>query len=330
MIEYNWGSQTCLVTGGSGFGGSHLCEKLLTLGARVIVIDRWLPKDSYLVLSGNDKYVHYIQGDIKDLELLKTILDRFQVDIVFHLAAQPIVPFSNTSPYETLATNAMGTYAVLEAIRTAYQQPRLVFASSGAYYGTTSTATPIKEEDTPLPATNIYGPSKVAGDIVVRSFAKTFGIKAAVCRFMNTYGPGDTNFSRLVPRALFNLFNNPAGPYDFGDRDDGTTKLDFLYIADMAEAYIAVAEHLDDLEADAVNVGTGTLHSIQEIANSVSRLFDGEPRQAIFSGEPKTTIISKCLDNTKITQLTNWTPKTSPEDGIRKSIDWYREHWKQL
>lgn len=113
-----WLGRQCLVTGGSGFGGSHLCESLLALGARVYILDRWLPKNSYLVLANIAPQVNYIQGDIRDIDLLRQTLQRFEINTVFHLAAQPIVPISNVLPFETLSVNTEGTYTVLEAIRT--------------------------------------------------------------------------------------------------------------------------------------------------------------------------------------------------------------------
>lgn len=95
-----WGGKRCLVTGGYGFGGSHLCEQLLEKGARVYVLDRETPTNSYLVLTGLASSIHYICADVRDLELLKISLERFEIDTVFHLAAQPVVPISNVHPYE--------------------------------------------------------------------------------------------------------------------------------------------------------------------------------------------------------------------------------------
>jgi CDP-glucose 4,6-dehydratase len=136
-IEFAWKNKRCLVTGGMGFGGSHLSEQLLRRGAKVFILDRLNPPDSYLNISGLAGNINCIVGDVRDLELIKFILCRYEVDSVFHLAAQPIVPMSVCLPYETLSVNALGTFAVLEAVRLSPLRPALVFASSGAYYGTT-------------------------------------------------------------------------------------------------------------------------------------------------------------------------------------------------
>lgn len=323
-----WNRRPCLVTGGAGFGGSHLCEQLVVRKARVYVLDHWLSIKSYLALQGLVNNIEFIQGDIRDLEFVKHVLERFEIETVFHLAAQPIVPMSNIVPYETLSINAMGTYSILEAVRTTSLTNRLVFASSGAYYGTTTIDRGIKEEDRPLSSTNIYAPSKVAGDIAVRCYARIYGIKAATCRFMNTYGPGDTNFSRIIPRAVQNLITQ--APYEFGDRDDGTTKLDYMHVRDMANAYIKVAEHLESISGEAFNFGGGNPISVRDLTIMVSTAFDGKTREPKFFGPLKARPLIKSLDITKAKDILGWQPTTSLEEGLRETIDWYKENWDRL
>ncbi|MFA7495787.1 MAG: NAD-dependent epimerase/dehydratase family protein [Acidithiobacillus sp.] len=323
-----WEGRQCLVTGGAGFGGSHLCELLLALGAKVHVMDRWLPSNSYLVIADLVSRINYIQGDIRDMDLLRLTLQRFNINTIFHLAAQPIVPISNVLPYETFSINAGGTYTVLEAVRTAQCVENLVFASSGAYYGATSTHQAIPETHPPLPATNIYAPSKVAGDVAVRTYAEVYSIKAATCRFMNTFGPGDSNFSRIVPRAIQNMINE--APYDFGSRDDGSSQIDCLYIDDMTRAYISVAEHLDKVSGEAFNFGTGAPISTRALATAANRVFGGKKTLPQFSGPAKTTPSIKYLDISKSQKLLGWKPTTTLEDGLEATIAWYRENWHRL
>ncbi|HLM76291.1 MAG TPA: NAD(P)-dependent oxidoreductase [Polyangiaceae bacterium] len=320
--------KVCLVTGGAGFGGSHLAEQLLARGAKVVVLDRWLPRTSYLALAGLLPRVDFLQGDVRDLDLVRQTLERFDIDTVFHLAAQPLVPTSNALPFETLSVNAMGTYAVLEAIRGSTRTKRLVFASSGAYYGTTSGAEPIREDDAPLVATNIYAPSKAAADLAVRCYAKIYGLKAAVCRFMNTYGPGDTNFSRLVPRAAKNLIE--GAELDFGDRDDGTTVLTYMHVRDMASAYIRMAEQLDAIAGEAFNFGGNKPLSTREMALLCARAFGGEAREPAFHGPRREVPLRKVLDTRKAKEALGWELETPLEEGLRETFAWYREFWDRL
>jgi CDP-glucose 4,6-dehydratase len=316
------------VTGGAGFGGSHLCAELIERGAKVYVLDRVFPRNAYLVVQGLESKVEFIQGDVRDLELLKLAIERYEIDAIFHLAAQPIAPMSNVLPFETLSVNALGTYAVLEAMRTTRSAKTLVFASSGAHYGATTTDKPIAEDDAPLPAVNLYGPSKTAADVVVRTYADVYGLGAAVCRFMNTYGPGDTNFSRIVPRAVVNLLNGAA--YDFGDRDDGTTRLDFLHIRDMTGAYLAVAEQMEVARGQAFNFGRGQPVSTGEVARTASLAFDGVEREPLFRGAKRELPVIKYLDIRKAHSVLGWQPRTPLEQGLRETIDWYRSHLQRL
>ena len=327
MGDY-WQSRACLITGGAGFGGSHLSKQLLELGAIVHVLDVHLPANCYLKLSGAAEKVGFHEGDVRDLNRVQSVLANHDIDTVFHLAAQPLVPKSNSHPYETLSINAMGTYTVLEAIRNSDSQPRLVFASSGAYYGTTWTSEPISEEQPPLVAGNIYSPSKVAADSAVRCYSETYGIQTVCCRFINAYGPGDSNFSRIVPRAIRNLIRDES--YDFGERDDGTTCLDYMHIRDMTQAYIRAAEKLPDVAGEAFNFGTGTTTSTRQLAEMISRIFDGRDREPLFAGPARDRPVIKRLDVSKAMQVLGWHASLSLEEGLAHTVNWYREFWDRL
>jgi CDP-glucose 4,6-dehydratase len=311
-----------------GFGGSHLCEQLLRKGARVYVVDRFRPADSYLVLTGLVDYVDYFPGDVRDLELMKLLLYRYEIEIVFHLAAQPIVPMSVCLPYETLSINTLGTYAVLEAVRTSPLHPSLVFASSGAYYGTTHQHDLILEEQPANRAANLYGASKIAADFGVRCYAQTFGIKAAVCRFMNTYGPGSTNYSTIVPGAIRRLLENE--PYDFGERDDGSTVFEFMHVRDMARAYMSLAQNIDAVRGDVFNFSGGNPITIRELTELISRLYDGQERAPLFRGDPRTEPICKCLDCSKAERILGWRPSINLVEGLLETIQWYRTYRLKL
>jgi CDP-glucose 4,6-dehydratase len=305
-----------------------LCAELLARGAKVYVLDRVFPRNSYLVRQGLEQRVEFIQGDIRDLDLLRLSIERYEIDTIFHLAAQPIAPLSNVLPFETLSVNALGTYTVLEAMRTTRCAKSLVFASSGAHYGATTTDKPIGEDDALCPALNLYGPSKTAGDVAVQSYARVYDLGAAVCRFMNTYGPGDTNFSRIVPRAIHNLLT--GAPYDFGERDDGSTRLDFVHIRDMTGAYLCVAEQMGVAKGQAFNFGRGQPVSTGDLARLASRAFDGVERQPLFRGPTRATPIVKTLDIGKAKRLLGWQPETSLDQGLRETIAWYRAHLAAL
>jgi nucleoside-diphosphate-sugar epimerase len=298
--------------------------------ARVYVLDKLLPSDSYLHFAGIADEIHFVNADIRDAANLKLLFARYQFDTVFHTAAQPIVSISNALPLETAETNITGTFNVLEACRLVKEPPRLVFASSGAYYGATSTSAAIPEEATPLPSGNIYAASKVAGDIAARTYAKTYGLRTACCRWMNTYGPGDTNFSRIVPATLRRFLR---GERALLDGTDGSNVLELLHVRDMAEAYLTVAENLDkaDVVGEAFNFGSGeplTLHravlNLAKIWNELTYPHEQVIAEPIITGPHSDSV--KFLDIRKAHSRLGWMPRTTLDDGLRETAHWYREH----
>ena len=314
-------AKNVLVTGGSGFGGSYLVSRLIERGDRVWNFDLVAPTPARMALLPAVAAATYVHGDCRNLELLATLLHKNGIDEVFHLAAQPIVPLSIVLPFETLVNNAVGAYSVLEAVRLVPVGATVV-ASSGAYYGTTTQPGLISESAPPLPASNLYAPGKVAADLAAQSYAMTFGLPIGVCRFMNTYGPGDDNTSRLVPRALELLL--AGGAYDFGDRDDGSTRLDFLHVSDMTSAYLRVADHVREVGGtDAVfNIGTGVGTETREIVSMMSRLFDGREREPIFRGPRRAVRVEKVLDVSKARDVLRWEASLTTACGLQTLFDW--------
>lgn len=323
-----WTNRPVLVIGGAGFGGAHLCEQLARRGARVWVQDKVLWPDSYLRLGGVAKDVSFLPGDIRDATETKLLIERLEVDTVFLLAAQPIVSISNSLPLETAEVNIMGTYHVLEALRLSRKTKRLVFASSGAYYGATNTTEAIPEDAPPLPAANIYAPSKVAADLAVRCYAKIYGLQTAVCRWMNTYGPGDTNFSRIVPITIRRLLH---GEQPLIDGTDGSNVLELLHVRDMAEGYITAAEKLDQpgVCGEAFNFGSGAPLTLREAVMALTRAWNevtGESRdeEPLITG-PRVQSV-KYLDIRKAQQQLSWQPDVALDEGLRETVAWYHAH----
>ena len=320
-----WRGRKVLVAGGAGFGGAHLCEALLKREARVTVLDRDLPADSYLRLAGLDGRLAFVAGDIRDAAAMKLLVARLEPETVFLLAAQPIVSISNALPLETAEANIMGTYHLLEACRLSRRSRRLVFASSGAYYGATDTAAAIPEDATPLPAANIYAPTKVAADIAVRSYARIYGLQTVVCRWMNTYGQGDTNYTRIVPATLRRLLR---GERPLIDGTDGSNVLELLNVSDMAEGYIAAAERAAEpgVCGEAFNFGSGAPLSLREAMSELARAWNdvtGEcvPEEPIITGPPVRSV--KYLDITRARERLGWHPSTPLAEGLRATVAWY-------
>ena len=310
-----WKDRPVLVTGGSGFGGSHLIRHLLDAEAVVTSIDLHHP--------GGDRSIdraHFEQGDIRYQNKFRRLLDQQGIDTVFHLAAQAIVPESLRDPAATWSINLEGTLSVLEAMRRSRDARRLVLASSGAVYGSVSASDPIREDHPAGPIAHAYAASKIAAEAAVESHSRAYGLHSVRCRFMNTYGPGDRHTSRLIPGAIQRLTNNQ--PYDFGDRDDGSAKLDFLHIDDMCRAYLAAGENLESPEVSgrAINFGSATPIAISQVARQVSKAFDGTRREPIFDGEKRELPVRKSLDITRAKDLLGWQPQIELDQGIAETV----------
>ncbi|HEX8464327.1 MAG TPA: NAD(P)-dependent oxidoreductase [Abditibacterium sp.] len=320
--------ESALVLGAAGFCGAHLCDQLTQKGTRVIGFDRVLPPDSWLYSSGALSKIHFVNGDILDLAGLKLLLARFPVETVFLLAAQPIVAISNQLPLETAHVNIIGTYNVLEAIRAQKTPPKLVFASSGAYYGATNAREAIKENEPALVAGNIYAPTKAAADLAVRCYAKIYDLRAASCRWMNTYGPGDTNFSRIIPLNMHRFARGEAGLID---GTDGTNVLEMLHVRDMIAAYIRVAERLEDenVRGEAFNFGGGVPLELRFVVSEAARAWNSlgdvqVPEAPEITGLKIDSV--KYLDVSKAERVLGWKPQIGLFEGLCETASWYHDY----
>jgi CDP-glucose 4,6-dehydratase len=317
-------ANAALVTGGSGFVGAWLCRELLVRDVPVVSLDR-APREgrpSALALLGVQQRVTRVEGDLLDTELVRRTLADHRVGTVFHLAAQTIVGVAAASPASTFETNVGGTWSVLEACRE-HGVERVVVASSDKAYGAHDTL-PYRE-DYPLRPTAPYEASKAAADLIARSYWHTYGLPVAVTRFANVYGGGDTNFSRLVPEAVSAALDGRPPVL----RSDGSPERDFLYVEDAARAYVAIAEALDrdPVRGQAFNAGGGRPHPVGEVVELIARLAGtGVEPDIRGAGNPEGEIDRQYVDAAKIRERVGWRPQVELEEGLRRTIDWYRAH----
>lgn len=311
-----------LVTGADGLLGSCLAGALLDGGVRVVTIRRDEPAVGALELRGLADRVDVVHGDICAEGLVARALGEYEVDGVFHLAAQTLVGTANRAPLSTFETNIRGTWLLLEACR-AQRVARVVVASSDKAYGR-AVELPYRETQ-PLNATYPYDVSKAACDLIARSYWHTYGLPVAVTRCANLYGPADTNRSRLIPEAVSAALDGRAPVI----RSDGSPERDFLYVEDAVAAYLAIWAALGRGEGmgEAFNAGGGTPRSVRDVVSLVCRLA-GSAIDPDIRGEgvPPGEIDSQWLDASKLRALTGWEPEVSLEEGLRRTIDWYRAH----
>ncbi len=311
-----------LVTGAKGFAGSWLAKALLDSGAQVTSLDRGGREPSGLELLGVAGGVHDVTGDLRDGDLVLSLIREDSIDAVFHLAAQAIVGDANASPVPTFEANIQGTWTLLEACRQAGVEA-VVVASSDKAYGSHDELP--YTEDSALQPIYPYDVSKAATDLIARSYWHTHRLPAAVTRLANIYGGGDRNFSRLIPETVTAVLEGRRPVI----RSDGSPERDFLYVEDASSAYLAIADALaaGRSRGEAFNAGWGRPHPVREVVETICELGPGEIEADYRgAGNPSGEIERQYLDAAKIRAEIGWEPSVELREGLRRTLDWYAAH----
>lgn len=286
----------------------------------VCLVRDWVPQ-SELVHNHLIEKIKVVRGDVRDQELLERILGEFEIDTVIHLAAQTIVTIANRNPISTFESNIGGTWALLEACRRSPKVKQIVVASSDKAYGDQEIL-PYKE-DTPLAGQHPYDVSKSCADLIAHAYAVTYDLPVAITRCGNFFGGGDLNWNRIVPGTIRSILRgqNPV------IRSDGKFIRDYFYVEDGAEAYIALAESLatnSQLHGEAFNFSYENHQTVLQIVEKILDLMGSSLTPAILN-EANNEILAQSLDATKARAMLNWTPSTGYENGLQKTITWYKE-----
>jgi CDP-glucose 4,6-dehydratase len=319
---------SALVTGGRGFVGGWLAKGLLERGDRVVSFDRRgrSERPSAIGMLGIEDELAQVEADLTDPDAVARVLADHEVEVVFHLAAETIVGDVQRSPVRGFESNVRGTWTVLQAALD-HGVAGVVVASSDKAYGAHDEL-PYRE-DFALQATAPYEASKAAADVIARSYWHSFGLPVAVTRFANIYGGGDLNFSRLVPEAVSAALSGRAPVL----RSDGTPERDFLFVEDAASAYLAIADALDrsDVRGEAFNAGGGRPYAVREVVELIARLAGtGVEPEVRGEGNPAGEIDRQWVDPTKLRERVGWEPKVGLEEGLERTIAWYRAHPEAL
>jgi len=326
MSNQFWQDRRVFVTGASGLVGGWLAEKLLQLGADVIVLLRdWVP-GSRLLSHQSLKKATLVRGDLSDSRVLERILAEYEVESVIHLAAQTIVPIANKNPLSTFESNIAGTWNLLEACRHVKSISSIVVASSDKAYGDVPEL-PYRE-DMPLKAVYPYDVSKACADMISHSYAKSFGLPIGITRCGNFFGGGDLNWNRLIPGTIRSVIrgNQPI------IRSDGQLVRDYIYVEDAVSAYLATSESLSkfpDLKGEAFNFSNETQKNVLELVQTVLSELKSDLKP-IIKGENHGEIQSQYLDSSKARNVLNWTPKFGLDEGLRKTIQWYKNYFEKI
>jgi len=316
-----WRDRSVLVTGGTGFLGSWLVPRLTDAGANVVCLVRdWVPQ-SELVRSGSIEKVNVVRGDICDQSLVERTLGEYEVEVVFHLAAQTIVGIANRNPLSTFSTNIGGTWNLLEACRRSPRVQSIVLASSDKAYGD-QTQLPY-DEAMPLQGRHPYDVSKSCADLLAQTYAATYDLPVAITRCGNFFGGGDLNWNRVVPGTIRSALHGEPPVI----RSDGKFVRDYFYIEDGAAAYMLLAERLASyraLRGQAFNFSNESQVSVIELVDLILNKMNSSLEPQILN-QASNEIRHQYLSAERARNLLNWQPQFTLEEGLNHTIAWYRE-----
>jgi CDP-glucose 4,6-dehydratase len=316
-----WVDRPVLVTGATGLIGGWLVRRLLEAGADVVCLVRdWVPQ-SELVRGALIERVKVVRGDVCDQEMMERTLGEYEVDTVIHLAAQTIVGIANRNPVSTFETNIGGTWALLEAARRSPTVKQIVVASSDKAYGDHEQL-PYSEE-APLQGRHPYDVSKSCADLIAQAYAETYETPVAITRCGNFYGGGDLNWNRIVPGTIRSILRGQRPVI----RSDGQYVRDYFYAEDGAAANMVLAEALakdTSLRGQAFNFSNETQVTVLELAQRILGLMESDLEPEIRN-EATNEIRHQYLSAAKARRMLDWRPLFSLDEGLRRTIDWYKE-----
>lgn len=316
-----WKDRNVFVTGGTGFIGGWLVELLLKEGANVVGLVRDRVPRARIVRERVLDRITVVTGAVEDYDLLERALAEYEVDTVFHLAAQTIVATANRLPKPTLETNVRGSWNVFEACRRVDTVKRVVFASSDKAYGSHETLP--YSEDAPLQGRHPYDVSKSTADLIAKAYAETYGLPVAITRCGNVYGPGDLNFSRIVPGTIRSALRGERPVI----RSDGTPVRDYIHVEDVARAYVLLAEAMargTSFAGEAFNLSCEQPLSVIEIARRVLEACGATHLTPDVEGTARHEIQEQYLDSAKARRVVGWEPLVELSAGLRGTVEWYR------
>ncbi|HMK48188.1 MAG TPA: GDP-mannose 4,6-dehydratase [Methanocella sp.] len=319
MSDKFWKDRNVLVTGCTGLLGSWLTGTLVAEGANVTGLVRDSVPRSRLNETGVLGRINVVRGAVEDYLMLERALNEYEVETVFHLAAQTIVTIANRSPLSTFDTNIRGTWNLLEACRRSPLVKRIVVASSDKAYGDQPNLP--YDETTPLEGRHPYDVSKSCADLICRSYFESYQLPVCVTRCGNFYGGGDLNFNRIVPGTIRSLYNGQRPVI----RSDGSLIRDYFYIEDGVRAYMMLAEQMESaaLHGEAFNFSNELQISVLDMVRKVIIAMDSDLEPAILN-QATNEIQHQYLSAKKAREVLGWRPAFTMDEGLLRTVEWYR------
>ena len=322
-----WAEKNVLVTGGASFIGSHLVDKLISLGANISVADD-LSTGKMNNLEKSKEKINFIKTDLEynsKAEARRIFKDN---EIVFHLAADHGGRgYITTHPADVCSSFAVDHH-VFEACSDT-NVDKIIFSSSACVYPTSlqkdvgsdyklkELDSEINNLDSFLSADIEYGWAKLMSEVQMNAFKKQFGLKGCPVRFVTAYGPRENETHAII--ALIYKAVEHMDPYQIWG--DGQQERDFTYVEDIVDGTVLCAEKISDMTP--VNLGTGKRYKMIDVAKMIFKILGWEPNEISFDTSKPTGAVSRALDNSRAKELLGWEPKFDLETGLQKTIEWY-------
>ncbi len=322
MVNFHfWYNKKVLITGYEGFVGSNLTKKLISLKAKIVGLDIKTYRKDTILTSDDYKKIVAIKGNVSNYQIVKKIIDKYRIEIIFHLAAESIVSKCNKNPGRAFNTNIKGTWEILEASRNSKTVKSIIIASSDKAYGSHKKLP--YEENTPLKGDHPYDVSKSCADLIAYTYFRTYRLPVVITRCGNIYGPGDFNFSRIVPDTIRCILLNKK----LLIRSNGKFIRDYIFIDDIIEGYILLAEkmHKLKLSGQAFNFSNEEPITVLELIKRIYKIVNRAPNYKILN-EAKYEIKYQYLSSKKAKKILKWEPKYNLNEGLKKTIEFYKNH----
>lgn len=329
-----WNNKSVLITGINGFIGGNLAKHLTNLGAYVIGITNNKIKNKFLEFENLAKLVNISQINLQNYNSIKNFIQTNKVDMCIHLAAQVDVNIAKTDPLLTFQSNIAGTFNLLESLRRKNETKAIIVASSDKAYGSYPLSKLPYKETYDLRPIYPYDVSKACSDLIAKSYSDDlFGLPIIITRFANIYGPGQLNFTALVPDCILALENYRK----FIPRGNGTNKRDFLYVEDVCDLYTCLTYNLykdKRLSGQIFNAGTTRGYTVDYIIKTLCYLSDRKDlyldiKQKFKNKNLTGEIQHQFMNYKKLQRYFGWKPSFKLEDGLKETISWYKEFLKK-
>lgn len=320
MVKEFWQNKNVFVTGGTGFLGSYLVKELVDEGANVTILVRDVIPKSNLYNGNQYTKLNIVNGELENYKLIERALGEYEIDTIFHLAAQAIVGVANRNPLGTFSANIEGTWNILEAARRSPLIKRVIVASSDKAYGDQEKLP--YDEDMPLQGRHPYDVSKSCADLIAQSYYETYKLPVCITRCGNLYGGGDLNFNRIIPQTIKLVLNEQVPVI----RSDGSYIRDYFYVEDAVRAYMQLAEKIEeyDLGGQAFNFSNEIQLTVLQLVEKLLKAMGSELKPIILN-EGNNEIKHQYLSAKKAREVLAWKPIYTIDEGINKTIEWYKE-----